>query len=90
MNLSILTALRNRAASRVAAAFTTVPPELSAIQPSTWAFIATFAALVLPLGLRSGVLNLKVEKRPAKWLEVRGKKWYKGLTAAAAVNATIT
>lgn len=56
---------------RVAAAYATVPAELASIHASTWVYIATFAAIVLPLGVLSGVLHLKVEKRPAKWLEVR-------------------
>ena len=60
----------DHAFKRVAAAYSTVPDELSAVHSSTWAYIAVFAALVLPMGSRSGFLHLKVEKRPAKWLEV--------------------
>lgn len=57
-----------RAWARVAAAYNTVPPSLD---PQAWVYVATFAAIVLPIGLLSGVLQFKVERRPAKWLEVR-------------------
>jgi hypothetical protein len=63
-----LPALLRHALLRVAAAYRTVPPSLD---PQAWMYVATFAAIAVPLGLWSGVLQLKVDKRPAKWLEVR-------------------
>jgi hypothetical protein len=52
---------------RVKAAYSTVPP---ALDPTAWLYIATFAALAIPIGMFTGVLNFKIEKRPSKWLEV--------------------
>lgn len=59
--------LAQLACARVIAAYNTVPP---AVDPIAWAYVATFAALVIPIGVLSGVLNFKIEKRPVKWLEV--------------------
>jgi hypothetical protein len=56
-----------RAAARLVAAACTAPPPLD---PLTWAYVSTFTALVLPVGLATGVLRFKIERRPAKWLEV--------------------
>jgi hypothetical protein len=52
---------------RARAAYSTVPP---ALDPTAWLYIATFAALAIPIGMFTGVLNFKIEKRPSKWLEV--------------------
>eukprot|EP00879_Flechtneria_rotunda_P005014 GHRR01005290.1.p1 GENE.GHRR01005290.1~~GHRR01005290.1.p1 ORF type:complete len:176 (+),score=28.40 GHRR01005290.1:139-666(+) len=57
----------NHALQRVVAAYNTVPPTLD---PRAWVCIATFTAIIIPLGVLTGILQLKVEKRPAKWLEV--------------------
>lgn len=57
----------NHAWQRVQAAYSTVPP---ALDPTAWLYIGTFAALAVPIGMFTGVLNFKVEKRPSKWLEV--------------------
>ncbi|KAI8475396.1 MAG: hypothetical protein J3K34DRAFT_464902 [Monoraphidium minutum] len=37
---------------------------------AVWACVATFAAVALPIGAATGVLKLKLETRPTKWLEV--------------------
>jgi hypothetical protein len=59
------------ALQRVKAAYSTVPP---ALEPTAWLYIATFVALVIPIGMLTGVLNFKIEKRPSKWLEVRRRR----------------
>eukprot|EP00882_Tetradesmus_deserticola_P005471 GHRQ01005760.1.p1 GENE.GHRQ01005760.1~~GHRQ01005760.1.p1 ORF type:complete len:176 (+),score=65.06 GHRQ01005760.1:268-795(+) len=55
------------ALQRVKAAYSTVP---IALEPTAWLYIGAFAALAVPIGMYSGILKFKVEKRPSKWLEV--------------------
>lgn len=60
--------LASLAWARLLAAAHTTPP---AVDPRAVLVIATFAAVVLPFGAWTGILQLKIEKRPAKWAEVR-------------------
>jgi hypothetical protein len=71
---------------RVKAAYSTVPP---ALEPTAWLYIGTFAALAIPIGMFTGVLNFKIEKRPAKWLEV-SYCCASSATATAVPNALCT
>jgi hypothetical protein len=65
---------------RLLAACATPAPPLAA----SGRLVAAFAAFALAVGARSGVLRLKVERRPMKWLEVRRAAAAQGSGSASA------